>query len=173
MTIDEITKQIAVENAIIAEASKRKGEFEASALDWRNSKSKCAGTKSKKAECEAYKEQQAVSHDNSARAEQTKIDQSKARIVSLNDTLKAANKAQLDLASQGKSLSALEIAATGQAEAVKQAAVIKSTAEAEAVKTTAATDSQSKMILIVVLVVVVLAVGVIFLMKKKAKPTIK
>lgn len=144
-----------------------------SEADWRrDSTRECRGTARQKRDCQKERgdslviANQRLAEINQLKNEIAGID---IEIAALVEADRAKNQANVALANQGLSMEALSKAAEGQNEAAK----IKATAEAEAIKTTATTQAENSrnnnMVFIAVAVVVVAVVGFVLFKKFKKK----
>lgn len=161
-------------DAKLAQIDSQIAEARNSARDWRASKSQCAGTAKKKAECAAGKEARAVQYDQQV----INLTNQKEQLLKTKETLKASviaeNQATINLSSQGLSNQALILAAEGQAAAAQKSAEIKATAEASAIEKESGSKTLTNQVILAVssLVVIIVLVIVVkkFAGKKKPKP---
>lgn len=169
-----ISEQIAAIDATIAAKNAEIATLQQSAKSWRDSKSQCAGTAKKKAECAAGKEAQAVIRDTQAAAVQKEIDGLNTSKRNLLEAQKAENTIGIKLADQGISQAAAIVEAEGKAKAAITASQIKSTAEATAIEKTAdASSFQKTAILGIVLIFAVVVLVVVIKKIQKKKPVKK
>lgn len=156
MTTAEITAQIAAKNASIAAYLQKKANLESERAVSQSSYNNCSGIGKKK--CQENRQKEINQWQAQIDATATTISQLQGELNALKDTLKAANKAELELAEKGQSQAALEIVATGQAEAIKSAAKIEAQAKADVITTEAPESSKRKTIITMAVVIGVLIV---------------
>lgn len=185
MTASEIQARITEVTTKLERARSSKGAYLASAADWQEQADKIVVKgvgKKKEADDKAYKNTWAQKNRDLAAEQEALIQQYTKELDTLNKNLASAqatsNDVQMILADQGKTMDALAKEAEGKALAMQQSAQITAGAEADAIRTGAAADAETKkntgkVILFVglgvgaTIIIVILAVVLPKLKKKK------
>lgn len=169
MTANEAQKEIARLQAESTLAEQQIAELKNSAADWRRSKSQCAGTKSKRATCEAGKEAEAQAREAQIPAKQSQISRNAVLINDYRKLVDAEAQATIKLADHGLSAQSAIIKSEGEAKALQDSAQITAriTAEAQAKAIQSTTDSANQVRTAFIIASVIVGIAIVWVVTKK------